>query len=582
MMKDGAPVDLSVLERLREALGHRGPDGSALLERGSLGFVHTRLAIVDLVTGDQPLLNAAGVAVIVNGEIYNAPELRNALPDWPFRTRSDCEPILPLYERFGDDFTRNLRGMYAIALHDPATDTLFLARDPFGIKPLYYAETATCLAFASEAEALIKAGLVPAAEDPAKRAELLQLKYTTGTAMIFPGIHRVLPGETLTIARGAIVKREHIPALPPGTGRAPRPMTQPEALRRFEEIMSESVEVHLRMDTPWRLYFSGGIDSSVLMTLAKIVSPEPVQALTIGYEGSAAVDESRRALRIAEATGVACERVEMTAADFWQLAPRIAAAIDDPCCDPAVLPTYMLAVATRNAGAKVALCGEGADELFGGYARYRRAKLPAFLRRRASRRGVFDKVLGAQHFPGWDSDLLTIEARETKARHSRLATLLAIDNAEWLPNNLLIKLDRCLMAVGIEGRTPFLDRAVAEFANSLPDELRVTWRQGKVLMRDWLAVANPAAEPFAKKRGFGVPIGAWMTPRREELARLVAAQPGVRAVMPAETVTKVFAGLADDAQPAWSLLFYALWHSHHILGLAAEGDIAGVLSAAAA
>ena len=214
MMKHGAPADPAVLERLRVALGHRGPDGSGVLCRGDVGLVHTRLAIVDLVTGDQPLCNAAGVAAIANGEIYNAPELRAALPDWPFRTASDCEPILPLYERDGVDFCRDLRGMYAIALHDPTAGRLVLARDPFGIKPLYYAETEACFAFASEAEALVAAGLVPVAEDAAKRDELLQLKYTTGTATIFPGIHRVLPGETLTIAAGAIAARQHRPALP--------------------------------------------------------------------------------------------------------------------------------------------------------------------------------------------------------------------------------------------------------------------------------------------------------------------------------------------------------------------------------
>jgi asparagine synthase (glutamine-hydrolysing) len=323
-----------------------------------------------------------------------------------------------------------------------------------------------------------------------------------------------------------------------------------------------------------------GVGPMNAIPVARQVSATPVQALTIGYEGAARMDESHRALRIAAASGVACERVEMAAADFWRFAPRIAAAIDDPCTDPAVLPTYMLAVATRAAGAKVALCGEGADEQFAGYARYRRARLPAFLRRRKSRRGVFDRIPGAPRLAGWDAGILAVEARETAARHSRLATLLAIDNAEWLPNNLLIKLDRCLMAVGIEGRTPFLDREVIAFADSLPDRLRARFRHGKVLLRDWLAKANPAAEPYAKKRGFGVPVGAWMAPRQADLARLVARQPGIARVFTPEQVGAVFARLEEDAQPAWSLLFYALWHSHHLLGLPADGDIAAVLAEA--
>jgi len=582
MMKQGRPLDRAVLDRLQAALAHRGPDGFGRHEQPGLGLVHTRLAIVDLVTGDQPLCNAAGVAVIVNGEMYNAPELRAARPGWPFRTQSDCEVVLPLFEEADADFARGLRGMYAVALYDPATRRLLLARDPFGIKPLYTAETPAYFAFASEAEALLQAGLVPVAIDPAKRDELLQLKYTTGPATIFPGVQRVLPGETLTLRDGEIIARQQVPALPPGTGRAPAARALATALAGFERVMTESVAVHLRMDTPWRLYFSGGIDSAVLLTLASRVSPTPVEALTIGYEGAEAVDESRRALRIAAASGVACERVEMTAADFWTLAPRIAAAIDDPCADPAVLPTYRLAVHTRAVGAKVALSGEGADELFAGYARYRRALLPAFLRRRASRRGVFSRTAGAPGFTGWDAGIIAVERREAAARHNRLATLLAIDTAEWLPNNLLIKLDRCLMAVGIEGRTPFLDAAVIGFADSLPDRLRVRFRHGKVLLREWLAVANPAAEPFARKQGFGVPIGRWMAPRAEELGRLVAAQPGIAAVFRPEVVGRVFAECAAQPQPAWSLLFYALWHSHHLLGLDPLGDVTEVLNAAAA
>ena len=176
MMKAGLPVDRAALDRLRLALGHRGPDGEGEYLRPGLGLVHTRLAIVDLATGDQPLFDPAGVAVIANAEMYNSPELRAEYPDFPYRTQSDCEVVLPLYQRFGTGFASRLRGMFAVALHDPATGRLVLARDPFGIKPLYYAETDRFFAFASEAEALLQAGLVPPEIDPAKRAELLKGK----------------------------------------------------------------------------------------------------------------------------------------------------------------------------------------------------------------------------------------------------------------------------------------------------------------------------------------------------------------------------------------------------------------------
>jgi asparagine synthase (glutamine-hydrolysing) len=571
MTRDGVTPDPALLDRLQDALAHRGPDGQGRLVRGGVALVHNRLAIIDLDTGDQPLFAPGGSALVANGEIYNNPELRAAMAGTPFRTRSDCEPAVFLYERDGDSFAEALRGMYAIALHDPRHERLILARDPFGIKPLYYITTDSQFVFASEPQALRAA---QDAIDPVRRAELLQIKFTTGAGTIFPGIHRVLPGETLVVEGARIVARHRRAALPAGE---PVPMRPAAALAELDRVLLDSVSVHLRSDVPYGLFLSGGIDSSALLALMTRAAGTRIRVLTCGWEGGGAVDESREAERLAGIMGAECHRLEMSRRDFWQFAPRIAAAIDDPTADAAVLPTWMLGRAARADGLKVTLCGEGADELFGGYSRYRKRRAPwRFLARKPRSKGIFGDVPA---LAGWRNGLAAVEATAGQGR-SPLQASQAVDVEEWLPNDLLGKLDRCLMVHGVEGRTPFLDPRVADFAFRLPDGLKTSMRFGKVLLRDWLARAFPEAGAYAKKKGFKPPVGAWMAAEAARLSALVATQPGVAEVLPAERVRAAFAAAEGTPQPAWSLLFYALWHSRHVLGLDPGGDIAEVLTAA--
>ncbi len=578
MMVDGSAPDPAFLEQLRAGIAHRGPDGEGRLVREGVALLHNRLAIVDLATGDQPLYAPSGAALVANGEIYNNPELRAAMAGTPFRTRSDCEPAVFLYERDGDSFADSLRGMYAIAVHDPRRNRLVLARDPFGIKPLYYTSTERCFAFASEPHALRRPGPELRATPT---AELLQLKFTTGAETIFPGVMRVLPGETLVVERGRIVARRHREALPQG---GPRAVDAETALEALERVLLDATTVHLRADVPYGLFLSGGIDSAALLALMTRATGTRVHAFTCGWEGGGARDESREAERLARAMGAQCERVEMSRRDFWELAPRIAAAIDDPTADAAVLPTWMLGRAARAAGVKVTLCGEGGDELFGGYARYRKCRPPlAWFAGQPRGRGVFSDLAG---FAGWRDGLGAVERTAAPGR-SRLQATQAADIAEWLPNDLLNKLDRCLMAHAVEGRTPFLDPVVADFAFRLPDRLKASLKFGKVLLRRWLAGAFPEAGAWAKKQGFKPPVGAWMAGAFPEagaatLSELVAAEPGVAARVPPERVAAAFAAAERSPQPAWSLLFFALWHAHHALGVDPSGDIATVLSEARA
>src|SRR5215467_4098280 len=578
MMSNGRPVEPETLDVLQAALAHRGPDGSGRHVEGCVGLLSTRLAIIDLKTGGQPLYEDQGAALVANGEIYNDPELRRQMPEVHFRSGSDCESPLHLYRRKGLGFVDELRGMYAIAIYDPASEKLVLTRDPFGIKPLYYVESARFFAFASEPSALLAAGLAERRIRPRARAELLQLKFTTGADTIFSHIHRVLPGETLVIANGKIVERRRRAALPAG---APRVVDYQDALRQLDRVLRDSVEHHLRSDVPYGLFLSGGIDSSTLVGLMAQLSPNPVVAISASFPDSSVPDESRDAHRVARAVGADHHVVEMSADYFWTSAPRIVAALDDPTTDAATIPTFALAQAARN-HVTVVLSGEGGDEMFCGYSRYRRARwLGGALTRHARTRGEFAGY-GTMNgtLDGWRHGLNETEGREASSERTFIQKLQAVDCAEWLPNDLLIKLDRCLMANSLEGRTPFLDPMVADFALRLPDEVKATTRMSKRILRDWLARNVPAAQPYAKKLGFNPPVGEWIAGRRSVLKQ-VAVQPGIAEAFTRADVQRVFANPEECPQAAWSLLFYALWHSRHVLGVPPDGNVDDMLAAAA-
>ena len=268
--------------------------------------------------------------------------------------------------------------------------------------------------------------------------------------------------------------------------------------------------------------------------------------------------------------------MEITEAMVWRDLPRIVAAMDDPAADYATIPSWFLAQRARQE-VKVVLCGEGGDEIFGGYGRYRSAMRSWWLGGRVMRaRGAFDKLDVLRARPaGWRDGLATSEAHAATPGRSRLAVAQATDVADWLPHDLLLKLDRCLMAHGVEGRTPLLDPAVTAAAYRLPDGMKVRDGRGKWLLRQWLARHMPAARPFAPKQGFTVPVGVWIAGQGARLGPLVAAQPGVAEVADPARVAALFrsAGARREGFAAWTLLFYALWHRTHILGLPPQGDV---------
>ena len=575
-LKPGMTPDRSVLDALTRALAHRGPDGHGHHVQGNVALSHTRLAIVDLVTGDQPL-HAGPASLVGNGEVYNYRELRtdNQLA---CATGSDCEPPLHLFRRDGVGFADTLRGMYALALHDRVSRQVVLARDPFGIKPLYVTETPQGIAFASEAQALIAAGLVAPRLRTTALHELLQLQFTTGAETIFEGIRRLLPGETVVITDGRVVERRRRAALPEG---GPEPITEDAALARLDAALETSVDLHQRSDVPYGMFLSGGTDSAAVLAMMARLNDRPVLAFTAGFDVPGAADEREAAAHAARAAGARHVTLDVTREMAWRHLPEIVAGMDDPAADYAIIPTWFLARRAREE-VKVVLSGEGGDEIFGGYGRYRSAMRPWWRGGKAMRaHGAFDRLDVLRAPPrGWRDGIEAAEAAAATPGRTRLQAAQALDVADWLPNDLLVKLDRCLMAHGVEGRTPFLDAGVAGAAYRLPDAMKVRDGQGKWILRQWLAKHFPASEPFRRKQGFTVPVGAWIAEAADRLAPLVAAQPGVAEIAKPDRILPLFRAAAGKREgfAAWHLLFHALWHRRHVEGIAPQGDVLSYLA----
>ena len=346
-------------------------------------------------------------------------------------------------------------------------------------------------------------------------------------------------------------------------------------LSQLDAVLEDSVRVHQRSDVPYGLFLSGGVDSTAIATLMARLNTRPVTAFTCGFDAPGASDERSQAERVAKALNLDWRETTFTAEDFWRVAPQVVSALDDPTTDYACLPTYKLAEAAKGT-LTVVLSGEGGDELFAGYGRYRRALRPEWLGGRPAEPQIdapFLKDGGAGALARW---------REAAAPPPGLTPLQKAqwaDIATWLPNDLLLKLDRMLMAHGLEGRTPFLDREVAAFAWSLPDRFKVRGRYGKWILRKWLERACPAADPWARKQGFTVPVASWIAPRAADLGPRIAAVQGVAEVCDVDVVRAVF---ADPTQGKhwWPLMFYALWWTIHVGGATAEEASEAICGAA--
>jgi asparagine synthase (glutamine-hydrolysing) len=551
----------AVAEPMIRALAHRGPDGLRLESMAGASLAHARLSIIDLEGGWQPL-HAVGGTVIGNGEIYNYLELaRDFGLEEALATGSDFEPLLHLYAREGEAAFARLRGMYAFCLIGP-DGRAFLARDPFGIKPLYIMEHGGGLAFASEPRAFLRAGLMRAELDEGAARELLALNYAVGERTLFRGLRRLAPGEVVKVQGGRIVSGWRKRALPLG---APAPQDdETSLLKRLDAVLEDSVRVHQRSDAPYGLFLSGGVDSAAIATIMARLNTRPVTAFTCGFDAPGAKDERAQAERVARALDLDWRETTFGEADFWRILPQAAWALDDPTADYATLPTYRLAEAAKGT-LTVVLTGEGGDELFGGYGRYRRALRPGWLGGRAAEPRTDD----APSLASWR------EAARPPPGLSPLQRAQWADIATWLPNDLLLKLDRCLMAHGLEGRTPFLDPEVAAFAWPLPDRFKVRGAYGKWILRKWLERACPAAEPWAKKQGFTVPVDAWIAPRAADIAGRIGKVAAVRRLL-GDTAP---ARMRETGAQRWPLLFFAVWALIHLEGAQPDEALTNIVGA---
>ena len=589
-------------QALIDAIAHRGPNGIRVEESEKYSLAHARLSIIDLEGGWQPL-HAAGSTIIGNGEIYNYVELAEEFQlNGKLGTGSDFEPLLHIYAQEGEAAFDRLRGMYAFCLIGCDGRT-WLVRDPFGIKPLYIRARNGAVAFSSEPRSFGQARAVPAISN-----QVAALHYTLENETAWPGVIRLEPGEIIEIVDGK-PKRHRIrnctpsplwggagvgvraAASPDTTPPLPRPLPPPTrgggGLQQLDRVLEDSIRVHQRSDVPYGLFLSGGIDSATVATMMARLNARPVVAYTCGFDAPDARDERAQAERVAHALDLDWNNVSFGEEDFWAIVPHVAWAMDDPVADYACLPTYKLAQEAKKR-LTVVLTGEGGDELFGGYSRYRRAMRPKWLGGRAAEPQT-DAILGGAALDAWrkhtkkergssDPRTSSIEnaGLKTRAPLTTLQQAQYADIATWLPNDLLLKLDRMLMAHGLEGRTPFLDSEVARFAFHLPDNLKTRGKFGKYILRAWLEKNCPAAEPWAKKKGFTVPVASWIAPRAADLAQTLPHVEAVRATADADTIRVIFTDEAHEAL-RYPMLFLGLWGRIHTEGATPQAALKSLL-----
>lgn len=558
---------LAQLQALSAPMSHRGPDGCGYLTDEAVGLYHQRLAIHDLSNdAKQPFTTPNNISAVTNGEIYNYLTLKAQLTqndhDIRWQSQSDCEVIPYLYDKYGFDFVEQLRGMYATAIYDKKSKTLVLSRDPFGMKQLYYYSDDSGFYFASELRALAQ-HKQPNLDEI---TSVCELHFTTGRNTVINEIKRVLPGETLSITQGKIVARGFYPTQRGFPYQKPIKLNLTKALDQFEKVFYESVNLHLKADVPVGLFLSGGIDSTCLLSMIKQIQTQTIHTYTLGFKSDSTHDERSLAATVAAHFHTQHHEIAFTEADFWHYLPKAIQATDDPIADYAIVPTFKLAE-TAKKNVTVVLSGEGGDEIFAGYSRYRHFIRPLWRKRRLFYvRGNLSR-LGLLKFKSHCfDDIKKMRQSFLSDHYSRLYTAQLIDMQTWLPNDLLIKLDRCLMWHSLEGRTPFLDKELITFANQLPESFKLHGKYGKYILRLWLQQQLPFYPAFTRKLGFSVPIQDWLERKQETIKAYVCEHTLINQLCFVDKVNKVLTQplTKTTTKACWSLLYIALWYDTHI------------------
>jgi asparagine synthase (glutamine-hydrolysing) len=614
----GGAVDRGLLEEMNGTLLHRGPDsGGVHIEEGA-GLAARRLAIIDLQTGDQPLTNEDGSVVVVqNGEIYNYRELREELAGkgHSFRTQGDTEVHAHMYEEYGPRYAERLRGMFAAAVWDVRRRRLVLARDRFGIKPLYYRVGAESLSFASELKALLRQPDFSREIDPDAVEAFLTFSFVPAPLSIFREARKLPPGSVLVWEAGGEVQIERYARPRPVEADGLRRESEEKLAEELLERLRDSVRAHLIADVPVGVLLSGGIDSCTLAALASETVPH-VSTFTIGFEDRG-FDERSLARLVAERYGTDHHELVLSP-DAVELLPALAEAFDEPFADSSAIPTYLVSRLARQ-HVKVALSGEGGDEFFGGYNYYaghglaRRLAPAASLLRplverlptstgkassfdwRAKRFVRAAKLSTLERHLAWKSvfqpderdGLIRPERRagldplaylgghyaETEGAEE-LARVMGVDLAVFLVDDMLVKTDRASMAHSLEARVPLLDTVVAELALALPTSMKVRGLAKKRLLRRAVTPLLPREILEGKKRGFSPPIGNWLRNDLQPVARDVLSAAAVerQGFFRPDVVTRLIdehvAGSADNSRKIWALLTFSLWFDRY-----ASGDV---------
>jgi asparagine synthase (glutamine-hydrolysing) len=593
----GAP-NPELVDAMRGALRHRGPDEGSTDAFGHCVLGHQRLRVIDLETGYQPVTNeTADVVAVYNGEAYNFRQLRAELGDAHEVRGTGDTPVVPhLYEESGPHFVERMHGMFAIALWDGPRERLVLARDRLGKKPLLWTRLPDgTLAFASELKALLRLPQVSRAVDVEALDAYLALQYVPGERTGLRGIHKLPPGHVL-VAEGDSERIERYWRAEPAEASA----DEQEWLERVRATVAEAVRKRLVADVPLGALLSGGIDSSIVVALMAQASADPVRTFTVGFADTR-YDERAFARLVSTRYGTLHEELEIQE-DVASTLPRLAATYDEPLGDEAAFPTFLIAEQARR-HVTVALAGDGGDEAFAGYERYPALALAgripppvakagvSILRalpaaRREPRSPLFRaaRLLDVAATPAQERyvrmmEVFPLETRRALwtdsgvARPTTLAPirpgvtgLQQLDLDTYLPGDLLLKADLASMAHSLELRSPFLDHEVVALGLALPDSLKVRGREGKVALRRAFADLLPAQVTKRGKRGFGVPLGRWFRSDLRELAHDLL--PTDRGWFRPEAVRRLLdeheSGRADHGHRLWCLLMLELWMREHV------------------
>jgi asparagine synthase (glutamine-hydrolysing) len=611
-------VNRDRLAAMSATLVHRGPDSEGTFVDGGIGLAARRLAIIDLESGDQPIANEDGTCTVVqNGEIYNFAALRHELEraGHRLRTHSDTEVLVHAYEQWGLPFVERLRGMFALAIWDAREQRLVLARDRFGIKPLYYRHVGGELSFASELDALPKGEI-----DLDALEAFLAFNSIPAPLSIFREIRKLPAGHILVWSGGELSLSRYAR---PGPVRPRRDDDEAELVEECRARLRDSVRAHLVADVPVGVLLSGGVDSGTLAALAAQESSEAVRTFSIGFEEES-FNELDDARSVASRYGTR-HRELVLRPDAALLLPALAETFDEPFADSSALPTYLVAKLAAE-DVKVALSGEGGDELFGGYHTYvadlmaerfgglaaaarplvellptssrrasfdyrakrfaRAADLPP-LERHHGWKEIFSRELrteltGRRH--EWDP-VSTLRQRFAETEGYELVTRLQdVDLGTYLVDDLLVKTDRASMAWSLEARVPFMDTVVTNFALSLPVRHKVRGFEKKRLLRKAVEPLLPHQVVHGRKRGFSIPAAAWLRGALAPFARETLAADVLRrqGYFDPETVTRLLeshvGGREDVSRQLWGLLAFTLWHEHHVEGIRRDAPLESIVA----